>query len=112
MDSTNHIEISAACKENGFSIGAYPGIGFKEARDIARGARRDVALSNIEDLKNRQVVTSNPAIERPPTQACSLRLDDCSDGSVAAAMRLLVMLPVRPGELVVALRREQDQASG
>ena len=30
-------------KENRFSIGAYPDIGLKEARDIARGARRDVA---------------------------------------------------------------------
>lgn len=30
-------------KENRFSIGAYPDISLKEARDIARGARRDVA---------------------------------------------------------------------
>ena len=30
-------------KENRFSIGAYPEIGLKESRDIARGARRDVA---------------------------------------------------------------------
>lgn len=30
-------------KENRFSISAYPDIGLKEARDIARGARRDVA---------------------------------------------------------------------
>ena len=30
-------------KENRFSIGSYPDIGLKEARDIARGARRDVA---------------------------------------------------------------------
>jgi hypothetical protein len=30
-------------KENRFSIGAYPDIGLKEARDIARSARRDVA---------------------------------------------------------------------
>ena len=34
------IEVSPA---NRFSIGAYPDIGLKEARDIARGARRDVA---------------------------------------------------------------------
>lgn len=31
-------------KENRFSIGAYPDIGLKEARDIARSARRDVAV--------------------------------------------------------------------
>jgi hypothetical protein len=30
-------------KENRFSIGAYPEIGIKEARDITRGARRNVA---------------------------------------------------------------------
>lgn len=30
-------------KENRFSIRAYPEIGLKEARDIAHGARRDVA---------------------------------------------------------------------
>jgi len=30
-------------KENRFSIGSYPEIGVKESRDIARGARRDVA---------------------------------------------------------------------
>lgn len=30
-------------KENRLSIGAYPDIGLKEARDIARCARRDVA---------------------------------------------------------------------
>ena len=30
-------------KENRFSIGAYPEIGLKETRDIAHGARRDVA---------------------------------------------------------------------
>jgi integrase len=37
-------------KENRFSIGAYPDIGLKEARDIARGARRDVA-NRIAPLK-------------------------------------------------------------
>ena len=37
-------------KENRFSIGAYPDIGLKEARDIARGARRDVA-NHIVPLK-------------------------------------------------------------
>lgn len=37
-------------KENRFSIGAYPDIGLKEARDIARGARRDVA-NHIAPLK-------------------------------------------------------------
>lgn len=37
-------------KENRFSIGAYPDIGLKEARDIARSARRDVA-NHIAPLK-------------------------------------------------------------
>lgn len=37
-------------KENRFSIGAYPDIGLKEARDIARGARRDVS-NHIAPLK-------------------------------------------------------------
>lgn len=128
------IEVSPA---NRFSIGAYPDIGLKEARDIARGARHDhyraappahtgdgpahahhhprrpgfaegrgwiersVALSNIEELKIRHVVTSNPAIERPADLGrFFLHLDGCNDGSVATAMRLLVMLPVHPGELV------------
>ena len=60
-------------KENRFSIGAYPDIGLKR----------------------------DPAIERPADLGRFLiRLDDCNDGSVAAAMRLLVMLPVRPSELV------------
>lgn len=59
------------------------------------------ALSNIEELKIRHIVTSNPTIERPSDLGrFLLRLDDCNDGSVATAMRLLVMLPVRPGELV------------
>ncbi len=60
-----------------------------------------MALSNIEELKIRHVVTSKPAIERPADLGrLLLRLGECNDGSVATAMRLLVMLPVRPGELV------------
>ena len=73
-------------------------LGFAEGRGWVE---RNVALSNIEELKIRHVVTSNPAIERPADLGkFLLRLDDCNDGSVATAMRLLVMLPVRPGELV------------
>ena len=73
-------------------------LGFAEGRGWVE---RNVALSNIEELKIRHIVTSNPAIERPSDLGrFLLRLDDCSDGSVAAAMRLLVILPVRPGELV------------
>lgn len=73
-------------------------LGFAEGRGWVE---RNVALSNIEELKIRHVVTSNPAIERPADLGrFLLRLDDLNDGSVAAAMRLLVMLPVRPGELV------------
>lgn len=37
-----HLKYRLHGKENRFSIGAYPDIGLKEARDIARGARRDV----------------------------------------------------------------------
>jgi hypothetical protein len=37
-------------KENRFSIGSYPDIGLKEAREIARSARRDVA-NGIAPLK-------------------------------------------------------------
>lgn len=73
-------------------------LGFAEGRGWVE---RNVALSNIEELKIRHVVNSNPAIERPADLGrLLLRLDDCSDSSVTAAMRLLVMLPVRPGELV------------
>ncbi|MBF6029836.1 integrase arm-type DNA-binding domain-containing protein [Pseudomonas sp. P115] len=72
-------------------------LGFAEGRGWVE---RNVALSNIEELKIRHIVTSNPAIERPADLGrLLLRLDDCNDGSVATAMRLLVMLPVRPGEL-------------
>ncbi len=72
-------------------------LGFAEGRGWVE---RNVALSNIEELKIRHVVTSNPAIERPADLGrLLLRLDDCNAGSVATAMRLLVMLPVRPGEL-------------
>ncbi|EIK93811.1 integrase family protein [Pseudomonas sp. M47T1] len=37
-------------KENLFAVGRYPDIGLKEARDIARAARRDVA-NHIAPLK-------------------------------------------------------------
>lgn len=73
-------------------------MGFAEGR---RWVERNVALSNIEELKIRHVVTSNPAIERPADLGrFLLRLDDCNEGSVASEMRLLIMLPVCPGELV------------
>ncbi|PYG78490.1 MULTISPECIES: site-specific integrase [unclassified Pseudomonas] len=73
-------------------------LGFAEGRGWIE---RNVALSNSEELKVRHVVTSNPAIERPADLGkFLLRLDDLHDGSVTNAMRLLVMLPVRPGELV------------
>jgi integrase len=73
-------------------------LGFAEGRGWVE---RNVALSNIEELKIRHTVTSNPAIERPADPGrFLLRLDDCNNGSVAAAMRVLIMLPVRPGELV------------
>lgn len=73
-------------------------LGFAEGRGWVE---RNVALSNIEELKIRHVVSSNPAIERPADLGrFLLRLDERSTGAVAAAMRLLVMLPVRPGELV------------
>lgn len=74
-------------------------LGFAEGRGWVE---RNVALSNIEELKIRHVVTSNPAILKPADLGKFLcRLDDCNTGSVAIAMRLLVMLPVRPGELAV-----------
>jgi hypothetical protein len=41
-------------KENRFSIGAYPDISLKEARDIARGARRDVANHRSAQSQDRQ----------------------------------------------------------
>lgn len=73
-------------------------LGFAEGRGWVE---RNVALSNSEELKVRHVVTSNPAIKRPVDLGkFLLRLDDLSLGSVAMAMRLLVILPVRPGELV------------
>ena len=74
-------------------------LGFAEGR--GGWVERNVALSNTEELKIRHVVTSNPAIERPADLGrFLLRLDDLNLGSVAYAMRLLVLLPVRPGELV------------
>ncbi|SDT39595.1 Phage integrase, N-terminal SAM-like domain [Pseudomonas lini] len=67
-------------------------LGFAEGRGWVE---RNVAVSNIEELKIRHVVTSNPAIERPADLGrFLLRLDDCSNGSVATAMRLLVMLSI------------------
>ncbi|WP_017901840.1 tyrosine-type recombinase/integrase [Pseudomonas asplenii] len=73
-------------------------LGFAQGRGWLE---RNVALSNTEELKIRQVVTSNPAIERPADLGrFLLRLDELAPNSVTTAMRLLVMLPVRPGELV------------
>ncbi|CAI8729739.1 Integrase arm-type DNA-binding domain-containing protein [Pseudomonas donghuensis] len=73
-------------------------LGFAEGRGWVE---RNVALSNTEELKIRHVVTSNPAIERPADLGrFLLRLDELDASSVNTAMRLLVMLPVRPGELV------------
>lgn len=73
-------------------------LGFAEERGWVE---RNVALSNTEELKIRHVVTSNPAIERPADLGkFLLHLDDLNLGSVAYAMGLLVLLPVRPGELV------------
>lgn len=73
-------------------------LGFAEGRGWVE---RNVALSNTEELKIRHVVTSNPAIERPADLGqFLLRLDELDASSVTTAMRLLVMLPVRPGELV------------
>lgn len=73
-------------------------LGFAEGRGWVE---RNVALSNTEELKIRHVVTSNPAIERPADLGqFLLRLDELGPSSVTTAMRLLVMLPVRPGELV------------
>jgi hypothetical protein len=73
--------------------GIPPGLGFAEGRGWVE---RNVALSNIEELKIRHIVTSNPAIERPVDLGrFLLRLDDCNDGNVAAAMRLLVMIKLQ-----------------
>jgi len=59
-----------------------------------------VALRTIEKLKIRRVVTSTRRSSGRRISAGLLRLDERSSGTVAAAMRLVVMLPVRPGELV------------
>ena len=81
-------------------------LGFAEGRGWVD---RNVALSNIEELKVRHVVTSNPAIEKPGDLGrFLLRLEDCSLGSVSSAMRLLVMLPVRPGELATMRWEDVD----
>lgn len=51
-------------------------LGFAEGRGWVE---RNVALSNIEELKIRHVITSNLAIERPADlDKFLLRLDDCS----------------------------------
>lgn len=81
-------------------------LGFAEGRGWVD---RNVSLSNIEELKVRHVVTSNPAIEKPADLGkFLLRLDDCSLGSVSTAMRLLVLLPVRPGELATMRWEDVD----
>lgn len=73
-------------------------LGFAEGRGWVE---RNVALSNTEELKIRHVVVSNPAIERPADLGrFLLRLDELDPSSIPTAMRLLLMLPVRPGELV------------
>ena len=73
---------------------------------------RNVALSNSEELKIRHVVNSNPAIEKPDDLGVFMRrLDDLNDNSVSMALRLLVMLPVRPGELAV-MRWEDIELTG
>lgn len=62
-------------------------LGFAEGRGWAE---RNVALSNIEELKIRHVVISNPAIERPADLGrFLLHLDDFSN---ATALCLLCML--------------------
>lgn len=81
-------------------------LGFAEGRGWVD---RNVALSNIEELKVRHVVTSNPAIEKPADLGrFLLRLDECSLSAVSTAMRLLVMLPVRPGELATMRWEDVD----
>nr|WP_263974290.1 N-terminal phage integrase SAM-like domain-containing protein [Pseudomonas lactucae] len=51
-------------------------LGFAEGRGWVA---RNVALSNIEELKIRHIVTSNPAIERPADLGrFLLLLDECS----------------------------------
>lgn len=81
-------------------------LGFAEGRGWLD---RNVALSNIEELKVRHVVTSNPAIEKPADLGrLVLRLEECSLSAVSAAMRLLVMLPVRPGELATMRWEDVD----
>lgn len=84
-------------------------LGFAEGRGWVE---RNVALSNTEELKVRHVVTSNPAIERPADLGeFLLRLDELSPSSISIAMRLLVMLPVRPGELVKMRWEDVDLVS-
>ena len=84
-------------------------LGFAEGRGWVE---RNVALSNSEELKIRHVVNSNPAIEKPDDLGMFMRrLDDLNDNSVSMALRLLVMLPVRPGELAV-MRWEDIDLTG
>ena len=84
-------------------------LGFAEGRGWVE---RNVALSNSEELKIRHVVNSNPAIEKPDDLGMFMRhLDDLNDNSVSMALRLLVMLPVKPGELAV-MRWEDIDLTG
>ncbi|MBK5009750.1 integrase arm-type DNA-binding domain-containing protein [Pseudomonas sp. S60] len=84
-------------------------LGFAEGRGWVE---RNVALSNTEELKVRHVVISNPAIERPADLGhFLLRLDQLNPSSVSTAMRMLVMLPVRPGELVKMRWEDVDLVS-
>lgn len=65
-------------------------LGFAEGRGWVE---RNVALSNVEELRIRHVVTSNPAIERQADLGrFLLRLDECDDGSVANAKRRPLLL--------------------
>lgn len=84
-------------------------LGFAEGRGWVE---RNVALSNSEELKIKHVVNCNAAIEKPNELGKFLvRLDACDRHSVGMALRLLVMLPSRPGELA-AMRWENVDLKG
>ncbi|MNJ17095.1 Prophage CP4-57 integrase [compost metagenome] len=70
---------------------------------------RNVALGRSDELEIRHAVTHAAAIERPDELARYLcKLDVAGDGVVTQALRLLTLIPARPGELCAARWEDID----
>lgn len=84
-------------------------LGFAHGREWVQN---NVALGRSDELEISHVVTHSAALETPEELGLYLRrLDISGDGSVQQALRLLALLPCRPGELS-AMRWEDVNLSG